>query len=53
VTRFLLDMNVLIELIDPAHVQYDRAHEWCRATFDARLVTDAVINGPKPLHLIR
>jgi len=23
------------------------------ATFDARLVTDAVINGPKALHLIR
>jgi toxin-antitoxin system PIN domain toxin len=144
VTRFLLDINVLIALIDPAHVQHDRAHEWFRAggkkawatcpltengllrivghtrypnsagtpaavaellaslralpgyefwpdtislldaarvdsnrlldsaqvtdsyllalalerggklaTFDARLVTDAVINGPKALHLIR
>jgi toxin-antitoxin system PIN domain toxin len=28
VTRFLLDVNVLIALIDPAHVQHDRAHEW-------------------------
>jgi toxin-antitoxin system PIN domain toxin len=28
VTRFLLDINVLIALIDPAHVQHDRAHEW-------------------------
>jgi len=31
VTRFLLDINVLIALIDPAHVQHDRAHEWFRA----------------------
>lgn len=29
-TRFLLDVNVLIALIDPAHVQHDRAHEWFR-----------------------
>jgi toxin-antitoxin system PIN domain toxin len=28
VTCFLLDINVLIALIDPAHVQHDRAHEW-------------------------
>jgi uncharacterized protein len=28
VTRFLLDVNVLIALIDPAHVQHDKAHEW-------------------------
>jgi predicted nucleic acid-binding protein len=28
VTRFLLDVNVLISLIDPAHVQHDKAHEW-------------------------
>ena len=27
-SRFLLDINVLISLIDPAHVQHDRAHEW-------------------------
>jgi toxin-antitoxin system PIN domain toxin len=27
-TRFLLDVNVLIALIDPAHVQHDRAHHW-------------------------
>lgn len=27
-TRFLLDMNVLIALIDPGHVQHDRAHDW-------------------------
>lgn len=27
-TRFLLDVNVLIALIDPTHVQHDRAHSW-------------------------
>jgi uncharacterized protein len=27
-SRFLLDVNVLIALIDPAHVQHDRAHAW-------------------------
>ncbi|MGA8148078.1 MAG: TA system VapC family ribonuclease toxin [Gallionellaceae bacterium] len=25
---FLLDVNVLIALIDPMHVQHDAAHEW-------------------------
>jgi uncharacterized protein len=28
VTRSLLDVNVLIALIDPTHVQHDRAHAW-------------------------
>lgn len=27
-TRFLLYVNVLIALIDPAHVQHDQAHQW-------------------------
>jgi toxin-antitoxin system PIN domain toxin len=31
VTRFLLDVNVLIALIDPTHVQHDRAHAWFAA----------------------
>ena len=31
-TRFLLDVNVLIALIDPTHVQHDRAHLWFGAT---------------------
>lgn len=30
-TRFLLDVNVLLALIDPAHLQHDRAHEWFAA----------------------
>jgi toxin-antitoxin system PIN domain toxin len=28
---FLLDANVLISLIDPAHVQHDTAHAWFEA----------------------
>lgn len=28
---FLPDVNVLIALIDPAHVQHDRAHNWFAA----------------------
>jgi toxin-antitoxin system PIN domain toxin len=28
VTTFLLDVNVLIALIDPAHVHHEPAHEW-------------------------
>ncbi len=27
-TRYLLDVNVLIALLDPAHVRHDQAHEW-------------------------
>ena len=27
-TTFLLDVNILIALIDPAHMQHDQAHDW-------------------------
>ena len=27
-TVYLLDVNVLIALVDPAHIQHDLAHEW-------------------------
>jgi toxin-antitoxin system PIN domain toxin len=30
-TRYLLDVNVLIALIDPAHVRHDDAHQWFAA----------------------
>jgi uncharacterized protein len=30
--RFLIDVNALIALIDPAHVQHDRAHAWFAAS---------------------
>jgi uncharacterized protein len=28
---YLLDINVLIALIDPAHIQHNRSHEWFAA----------------------
>jgi uncharacterized protein len=28
VTRYLLDVNVLIALVDPAHVDHERVHSW-------------------------
>jgi hypothetical protein len=28
VTTFLLDVNVLIALVDPSHLQHDQAHAW-------------------------
>jgi toxin-antitoxin system PIN domain toxin len=31
VTRYLLDVNVLLALIDPTHIQHDRAHDWFAA----------------------
>ena len=36
---FLLDVNVLIALIDPAHVGHDAAHEWFRQTGAASWAT--------------
>ncbi len=27
-TIYLLDVNVLIALVDPAHIQHDEAHDW-------------------------
>lgn len=29
---YLLDVNVLIALIDPAHIEHERAHQWFDAT---------------------
>lgn len=31
-SRFLLDVNVLIALIDSAHIQHDRVHDWFAAS---------------------
>lgn len=31
-TVYLLDVNVLIALVDPAHVQHDQAHAWFSRT---------------------
>ena len=31
-TRYLLDVNVLIALVDPAHVNHEEAHDWFSRT---------------------
>jgi len=57
---YLLDVNVLIALMDPGHVQHDVAHEWLAlaqahggqlATLDRRLVVAAVHGGADTLCL--
>jgi toxin-antitoxin system PIN domain toxin len=45
VTRYLLDVNVLIALIDPAHMQHDRAHEWFAATGKSAWATCPLIEN--------
>ena len=41
-TRYLLDVNVLIALVDPAHVQHHAAHEWFSAVGNQAFATCAV-----------
>lgn len=38
-TAYLLDVNVLIALVDPAHVQHDAAHDWFARTGRAAWAT--------------
>ena len=38
-TRYLLDVNVLIALIDPAHVQHDQVHDWFGAVGNRAFAT--------------
>ena len=38
-TVFLLDVNVLIALVDPAHVQHDQAHDWFARVGHKRFAT--------------
>ena len=38
-TTYLLDVNVLIALIDPAHIQHDAAHHWFAQTGSANWAT--------------
>jgi toxin-antitoxin system PIN domain toxin len=39
VTRYLLDVNVLIALIDPSHIWHDAAHLWFATTGQAAWAT--------------
>jgi toxin-antitoxin system PIN domain toxin len=42
----LLDVNVLIALIDPAHIHFNSAHEWFRSRRNQRWATCPItING--------
>jgi toxin-antitoxin system PIN domain toxin len=47
VTVHLLDVNVLIALLDPDHVQHDRAHHWfeqsCKGTWATCPFTQAAV----------
>jgi toxin-antitoxin system PIN domain toxin len=45
VTRFLLDINVLIALIDPANAHHDKAHEWFAAEGNKAWATCPVIEN--------
>ncbi|MBV9180179.1 MAG: VapC toxin family PIN domain ribonuclease [Acidobacteria bacterium] len=44
-TRFLLDINVLIALLDPAHVQHERAHKWFAFTAQKAWATCPLIEN--------
>jgi len=54
-SRFLLDVNVLIALVDPDHVHHDPAHNWFVTLADAEWLTCPitqngavrVVSGPK------
>ena len=38
-TTFLLDVNVLIALVDPAHIQDDNTHQWFSQTGNRSFAT--------------
>ena len=38
-TTFLLDVNVLIALVDPAHIQHDKIHQWFSQTGNRSFAT--------------
>jgi uncharacterized protein len=45
-TRFLLDVNVVLALLDPRHVFHDDAHRWAESSGDARwLICPTVQNS--------
>jgi uncharacterized protein len=42
VTTYLLDVNVLIALVDPAHLQHDQAHTWFNRVGKKHFATCAI-----------
>ena len=44
-SRFLLDVNTLLALLDPLHVFHDAAHEWAVRQPGARLLTSPLVQN--------
>lgn len=44
-SRFLLDVNALLALLDPRHVFHDQAHEWLATHAAPRLLTCSVVEN--------
>lgn len=52
--RYLLDVNVLIALIDPAYVQHDEVHEWFGKVGHKAFATCPITeNGPYSISLVQ
>jgi len=47
-TSYLLNVNVLIALIDPAHIQHDKAHTWATCPLTENGVLRIVWNSRYP-----
>ena len=44
-SRFLLDVNAVVALVDPAHVFHADAHAWLAANKRARLLTSPIVQN--------
>jgi toxin-antitoxin system PIN domain toxin len=44
-SRFLLDLNTLLALLDPLHVFHDAAHRWVEATPNLRFLTCPLVQN--------
>jgi toxin-antitoxin system PIN domain toxin len=44
-TRFLLDVNVLLALLDPLHVFHDAAHAWAEGTPEVVWLTCPIVQN--------
>lgn len=47
-TVHLLDVNILIALVDPDHVQHDRAHQWFEQTGQSAWATCPITEAAVP-----
>lgn len=44
-SRFLLDVNTVLALLDPRHVFHDAAHAWAERAPDARWLTCPLVQN--------